>query len=281
MSSGLDPAEDKGRALHAAAMRGDTATVNTLLDQGVLVDSLDTDGRTPLMAAVRYGHSSVVCLLLDRGATIDAMSKYGTGELRKTALRHAVECNRVEIVPLLVERGADLADPHFSRASLLTDAVRLGHYEMVKVLLDCGADPNPPDNKALSEAVDRKDERLVRFLLERGTDINTIAPLMYNYDGWTALMQATSAMMVEMVTLLIEAGADVNVTSPTRGSTALSHAYEWRSSLLVTKAEMEAKAELASGDSQAKEVNYLERIVEVQNDLDTIINLLYRAGAKG
>ncbi len=55
--------------LHAACYQGNYAVVQLLLKQpGIELDTLDIDGRTPLMWAVERGHESIIGLLLENGA---------------------------------------------------------------------------------------------------------------------------------------------------------------------------------------------------------------------
>jgi hypothetical protein len=70
-------AAEPGDDLRAAARKGQTKEVASLISRGTPVDSPDRDGRTPLMIAAQRGHADTVKLLLDRGAKADARDKEG------------------------------------------------------------------------------------------------------------------------------------------------------------------------------------------------------------
>src|SRR5579862_8506597 len=68
--------------LLGAADRGDTATVQSLLQQGANIEakrsrwSGDSE-ETPLIVAAEGGHLQIVKLLIDRGANVNTTNKYG------------------------------------------------------------------------------------------------------------------------------------------------------------------------------------------------------------
>ena len=84
-----------------------------------------------------------------------------------------------------------------------------GRVEIVRLLLDAGADKNLLDCDgftALMLASDRGHHEVVRLLLEAGADEG-----LTNCFGRTALMPASQAGRVEIVRLLLDAGADKNL----------------------------------------------------------------------
>jgi hemoglobin len=101
--SGADPdaKEAEGHTPLYRASAGDVARV--LLAAGASVDVVSGPTRgTALHQAARRGYVLVAQALLDHGATIDARDAK-----RETPLRRAVNCRQIEIVRLLVRRGAD------------------------------------------------------------------------------------------------------------------------------------------------------------------------------
>jgi ankyrin repeat protein len=150
-----------------AAMNGDAGMIRKLLDAGADPNTANPGGETVLMTAARTGKVDAVSLLLDRGAKVDA-SEMVHGQ---TALMWAVLENHVDVVKLLLARGADInahtkvtmpkgeyvpARPAAAsgtgiirqRALPTADggmtpllfAIRDGNTEMMRLLLDHGAD---------------------------------------------------------------------------------------------------------------------------------------------
>lgn len=94
--------QSPGEQLLEAAGMGDTAIVQALVDTAVDINVKDrTFGYTPLIVAARQGHIDIVQILLERGADVEATDNYGS-----TALYWAKKNQREEIVQLLLEAGA-------------------------------------------------------------------------------------------------------------------------------------------------------------------------------
>ena len=66
---------DLGTALHNAARKGNTETVNFLLGAGANPDVQNNHGETPLHEAAQMGRTETVQLLLKKGANPDAQNK--------------------------------------------------------------------------------------------------------------------------------------------------------------------------------------------------------------
>jgi ankyrin repeat protein len=64
-------------SIHEASVNGLTGQVMSLLDSGISVDTLDNEGRTPLMYASYNGYTELIRKLLDRGANVNLQDSYG------------------------------------------------------------------------------------------------------------------------------------------------------------------------------------------------------------
>jgi ankyrin repeat protein len=208
-----------------AARNGDQAQIKLMLDQDPSLARASSDtGDTALHKAVEGGHLDVAIALLDAGAAVDAVRDDGMRPINY-ALR-----NR-DLLETLLSRGASyniyhaavLGDSNHVRAELHRDAslanfedssgnrpisaaARRNDLEMVKLLLEHGADPSLPEHgaplgQALWVAVYQRQPEMAKLLLEHGANPNT-AP----ESSGSALFQARGDDYLTQ--LLIEHGAE-------------------------------------------------------------------------
>ena len=130
--------------LPAAAMVGDAGAVRRLLDLGLPINTIDSQGCTALLRASGGGQLVVVGMLLQRGA--DSTIAAATGA---TALTAAVSMRHPQIVEMLLAQGADVDRPLPGGITPLMLAAALGLPEMVSRLLTHGADLQRRDDRGL------------------------------------------------------------------------------------------------------------------------------------
>lgn len=113
---------------------------------------------------------------------------------------------------------------------ILYGAVRSGDLAAVNAELKRGTNANTPDKHgrcALVLAAGQGHPEIVKALLEAGADVNGIqiggSEALSGEVGWTALMAAARSGLPEVVSLLSQAGANVNVSNAQR-ETALMQA---------------------------------------------------------
>jgi ankyrin repeat protein len=135
-----DPALD----VFEAAAVGRTDRLRELLDDDpARANQFGDDGFHPLGLACFFGHLEAARLLLDRGAAVNTVSR---NENIQTAAIHA---------------AAAAAGDEETR------------FELVKLVLDHGADPNLPQGggfRAIDAARQNGDARVERLLLEHGAE---------------------------------------------------------------------------------------------------------------
>jgi ankyrin repeat protein len=168
-----------------AAQGGDAKAVRQLLDSGVPVDVRDVEsGATALMAAAGVGKLDVVSLLLERGADPNARTLAGF-----SALMFASGFGHLPVATLLIEKGADVnAKNGLGNSSLQIAAGKSSDLNTVALLLDRGAniDAQARDGwTALMDAIDLNQVAIAKALIQRGANVNLAAN-----SGWTALMAA-------------------------------------------------------------------------------------------
>lgn len=148
----------------------DIQEVKKLLEQGVSPCrkvSFFKSHQSPLVSATRMKSIELVTLLLDYGAPIDEF-EFGR-RYKSTALRRACYNYDVEMIQLLIERGADinLHTKHMGRSNLHL-AVQTGDKSLVKMLLDKGALPSSVFNNTHWYKVSFE---MMTILIEASNDI--------------------------------------------------------------------------------------------------------------
>lgn len=174
-----------------AARSGSPAVVELLAAQGADVNARAARGQTALMWAVAQKHPEVVKVLLANGADIHARSDSWTEVMavpphgyleynraiphgNDTALMFAARVDDLASAKLLVAAGANVNDEDAWGVSAVVLAAHSGFTDVVEFLLEKGANANSDRAgfTALHEAVMRRDENLVKVLLDHGADAN-------------------------------------------------------------------------------------------------------------
>ncbi len=181
-----------------------------------------------LFEAVKKADIEQVRLLIAEGADVDAKWRdvYNKNEgedtssprkkwrMERTPLWHAVEAGKIEVVKLLVEAGADV---NAGKWPPLCQAVDENNTAIAKYLIDHGATINyPGDWGPLQESPCISNNiEMVKLLIARGADINA--------GLWPALHTAIQRERRDIFELLIQRGADVKAKD-TWGYTPLYYA---------------------------------------------------------
>nr|QBK92133.1 MAG: ankyrin repeat protein [Pithovirus LCPAC304] len=134
-------------------------------------------------------------------------------EVEMTALTFASAVNRLDIVQVLLDHGADPNIPAGGGTPALTFA-SVGHKDIIQLLLDYGADPTIVDRQgrtALFIAIIHRKVATLQLLLDRGVD-----PKIPNNDGETTLMEASLLGETDIVRILLEHGVDPNIQGVVR-----------------------------------------------------------------
>ena len=134
-----------------AAREGKYETMLYLIEAGADVNRQDVRGWSPLMFAVRTGLPNVVALMLEAGADPNVREEYPF----QTPLHHAVSSGVPEIVAFLLDAGAEANGLYegggYNLPPIFT-AVAEERTEIVRLLLNHGANPNYSDGGNLSES---------------------------------------------------------------------------------------------------------------------------------
>eukprot|EP00900_Chrysochromulina_parva_P002579 jgi/Chrpa1/12321/Chrysochromulina_OHIO_Genome00022156-RA len=127
--------------LTEAAMRGDSARVRRLVEEGggADIDEVDEDGDTPLLLAILYDHLEIATVLLEQGAEVNLPAMYAR---HVTPMFVAIKHSRLATAQLLSSYGAARAfdvedDVETSESQLMAEelARRYEHTDLVAWLV--------------------------------------------------------------------------------------------------------------------------------------------------
>jgi ankyrin repeat protein len=284
-------------ALMWALGEGHTDVVRSLIEHGANVSAMTSTGFAPLLFAAREGDVASARLLLDEGADpntrveeeapdseVELKSRQDSTSL--SALHIAVQRGHTSVAHLLIERGADpnydtpgWTPLHWAAGTWETElnglngitapkghewdtlrGVQEGKFELVKALLNHGADPNaqltrtparygftatrhPKDMTPIGLAAFAGEADIMRLLAEHGADLslrtqNGLSPLLIAAGvirfslGWQQENAVPEEDLLAAVQAALELGADVHETDHA-GNTALHGAAWLRSEKMI------------------------------------------------
>ena len=200
----------------SAAKLGEIDLVRSLIARGIDVDASAGPfmRRTALEQAVVWRHPRIVELLLDAGANPKKQRNSENWLLKAGP-------HELKTLEMLFNKGADVNavwDETSDRGSLLTNAVDDGDHELIRFLLDVGADIDADDGcfgTALHCAVINEDVESVQILTDAGADIEATSGDFASeqrdyYLLRTPIQQASIMGNAAIVQILVNEGADVN-----------------------------------------------------------------------
>jgi pimeloyl-ACP methyl ester carboxylesterase/ankyrin repeat protein len=234
-------------ALHKGAQSGNADVIGLVLNHGAFIDQQSPVlGNTSLIDAVLHKQEEAVRLLLDRGARttirnhwqqtafelaqhdglvaiarlIEARNEKDAEQVRALTLMSAVKAGDIGEVKRLIEVGASVNERAPTVGNLDDDytplgiATREGHTDVVRVLLDAGADPRRViglmKGTPLHEASYFGRADIVQALTENhghATELDAQGP----YNGLTALHDAVWHGHLQAAQALVKAGARLDL----------------------------------------------------------------------
>lgn len=267
---------DNAAALHFAAAHGDIETLSLLVEAGADIEGKGDDHAVGVLGwatCFNQVREDVADYLLSNGATLNVWTaialdrpdelramiaadpslldaRMSRNQHRRTPLHHAAAKNRVRMIRLLLELGADPNATDATGATALATAAQEQADEAVtSALLDGGAKldfltavntdrydaaetmlrENPSrigldggDTIALHLAVSKRRLPAIHWLLEHGVAVNAKRSM---WDcNHTALHMTIESGAIDIARVLLDAGADPNVRDDKYNATALGWA---------------------------------------------------------
>jgi ankyrin repeat protein len=199
--------------IHEAAREADLNKVKDILEKNPqLINIKDKEGRTPLYWASRGVHIEMIKLLIEKGADVNARDKNNI-----TALHNLASQGHKEAAELLIAKGADLNIKDNAGWIPLNYAIIYGgHREVVKLLISKGSDINNKDKSnqtPLLYAIYGNHKEVVNLLID-----NNVQVPIKGENGKSLLHRAASGGHKRLVQLMLSKGIDISSLNADAGT---------------------------------------------------------------
>lgn len=217
--------EKEAYYLHSAIRKNDFEKVRQMIEQGADVNA-QFNGRNALHVALREDSREMVEYLVEAGADVNARRDRGEGI---TTLHYAVRSFSVpySYIRILVNNGADVNAESPDGSLIINNAIRRAGdkneaLKIARLLIEQGADLNPedPDKAPPRVAIFHRWTDMLKLVLENGADPNKV-----DSKGTYPIHHAVQKKDVDAVHLLKKHGANLKVKD-TDGNTPADIARE-------------------------------------------------------
>ena len=202
--------------LLTAAQDSNIDDIKHYLSLGADINATDDDGDTLLMNASAKGDIEIVEYLIGEDVNVNVANKekFYNG----TALHFASKYGHADVVKALIDAGAQVNASTDGGYTALQLASMKGYLPVVNTLLAAGADIKTKSDfgvTALHWASYKGNVQVVNALINADANVKA-----QNNSGWTALMVASYYGKTDVVNTFLDAGADIKTTN-NDGETAL------------------------------------------------------------
>ena len=177
---------------------------------------------------------------------------------RAEELKNVIEKGSIKLFKILVENGKRNTKVDYENCHMLNWAVFYDRLDVVKYLIEkenhnineyCNNSysfpPKPTDGSPLYNAVLKENIKVVKYLIEKGADVNTDSN---GIDGETATFAAVKLNNFKILKILVEAGANLD-TQTEQGQLAYDEAVELNNQEMIDYLlEHDARTEVNYGE---------------------------------
>ena len=200
--------------LLASAYNENYQIIPLLLHMGFSLDYRNDLGENALITATKNRNPEIFQdLMLNSGAYsnkeiakkyINSADIYGN-----TLLMHAIKNNNVEIIKYLIDKGADVNAKDYKNNTVLIQAVsQISDPNIIELLINAGADVKAEDNNGFDclgyAVLNNTNEEIIKLLINKGLNVKKV----YEKGFKTLAFYAGGNPNPEIMQILIENGVD-------------------------------------------------------------------------
>ncbi|KAF5555115.1 ankyrin repeat-containing protein [Fusarium mexicanum] len=200
-------------ALHWAASRTSREDLEFLISQESVIDAADSFGRTPLMEAVIAQRQAHVAILLDHDADPNLRDHMGLRPIHMAK-------NTIEIAASLLDKGAEIKPTDKVGRCPMDFAAEGSHTNVLKLLIDRGAEPQP---WTVFKAEEWQNEEIKRLLRDRMRELGAAARSEAERNASPTARMVNSIKLNDAKKLLVvlDRHAEVLAATDSTGNNAL------------------------------------------------------------
>jgi ankyrin repeat protein len=199
LGADVNSLNEDSTALQEACKSGHLETVKLLLQHGADVNKANSHDKAPLIFANDF---EIIETLLDNGANINSIDIWNC-----SVLTEALNKGNISLAKYLIKRGAHYKLEQFKSYAEKRQLINVRSVEGISFLIENGVNFDfelEYEQSPMFDAIFKEDIKIVKLLLKNGVPINR-----QSKSGVSLLMKACSWHSLEIVEYLIQNGADV------------------------------------------------------------------------